>query len=74
MRGQGKTISQLATEARVGRSYFTRILRLAFLSPEIVRMILSGRHPRELTARRIAAETRLSIDWNEHRSMLGLNT
>ena len=32
----GKTMGQLAAEAGVVRSYFTRILRLSFLAPEIV--------------------------------------
>ena len=32
-RGGGKTVTELAADARVGRSYFTRILRLSFLAP-----------------------------------------
>jgi len=35
MRGDGKTMTQLAKDARVTRSYFTRVLRLGFLAPEI---------------------------------------
>ena len=37
MRSSGKTMSQLAAEAGVARSYFTRILCLSFLAPDIVK-------------------------------------
>ena len=38
-----KTITALAAEAGASRSYFTRILRLGFLAPDLVKMILRGR-------------------------------
>jgi hypothetical protein len=64
---------QLAAEAGVVRSYFTRILRLCFLSPDIVKAILRDRHPIELSAKRLANETRLPIAWDEQRTLLGLS-
>jgi Resolvase, N terminal domain len=71
MRSDGKTMTQLAAEAGVVRSYFTRILRLSFLAPEIVKAILRDRHPLELTAKRLANELRLPIAWDEQRALLG---
>ena len=71
MRSDGKTMTQLAAEAGVVRSYFTRILRLSFLAPEIVKAILRDRHPLELTAKRLANEFRLPIAWDEQRALLG---
>jgi hypothetical protein len=71
MRSDGKSMRQLAAEAGVVRSYFTRILRLSFLAPEIVKSILSDRHPIELTAKRLANEFRLPITWDEQRALLG---
>ena len=71
MRSDGKTMTQLAAEAGVVRSYFTRILRLSFLAPEIVKAILRDRHPIELTAKRLANELRLPIAWDEQRALLG---
>jgi hypothetical protein len=73
MRGSGKTMSQLAAEAGVVRSYFTRILRLSFLAPDIVKAILRDRHPIELNAKRLANESRLPIAWDEQRPLLGLS-
>ena len=37
MRGQAQTMGQLALEARVTGSYFTRILRLSFLAPSLTK-------------------------------------
>jgi hypothetical protein len=71
MRSSGKTMGQLAAEAGVVRSYFTRILRLSFLAPDIVKMILRNRHPIELSAKRLANELRLPIAWDEQRALLG---
>ncbi len=72
MRNRGKTISELAGEAGVGGSYFTRILRLSFLAPDVVKTILRDRHPIELTAEKLASDTRLPIVWEEQRARLAI--
>ena len=71
MRNRGKTMAKLAAKAGVGRSYFTRILRLSFLAPDVVKAILRDRHPIELTAKRLANEIRLPIAWEDQRALLG---
>jgi site-specific DNA recombinase len=70
MRNGGKTMRELAADAGVGGSYFTRILRLSFLAPEAVKAILRDRHPIELTAKRLANEIRLPISWDQQRALL----
>ena len=72
MRGDGKTITELAREAGVGRSYFTRILRLSFLAPDITTMILRGRQTFEQTAKQLTGDTRLPVDWHEQRTHYSL--
>jgi hypothetical protein len=52
-------------------SYFTRVLRLTYLAPDITRAILEGRHPRELTAQKLLAHSRLPLSWPEQRRLLG---
>ena len=52
-------------------SYFTRLLRLSFLAPDITQTILQGRHPVDLNARKLMADTRAPIDWQEQRARLG---
>jgi DNA invertase Pin-like site-specific DNA recombinase len=72
MHSRGRTMAELAAEAGVGGSYFTRILRLSFLAPEVVKTILRDRHPLELTAKKLASDTRLPIAWEEQRAQLGI--
>jgi len=42
MRGSGKTIAQLAAEAGVCGPYFSRVLRLSFLAPDVVEAVLTS--------------------------------
>ena len=70
MRNGGRTMVELAAEAGVGSSYFTRILRLSFLTPDITTMILRDRQPIGLTARQLGRDTRLPIAWEGQRAVL----
>ncbi len=51
----------------------SRILRLSFLAPDVVKAILRDRHPIELTAKRLAYRTHLPIAWDEQRALLGID-
>ena len=68
-----RPISEMAKEFGVGSSYFTRMLRLSFLAPNITRAILQGRQPADLTASKLLADTRAPIDWQEQRTRLRFN-
>jgi hypothetical protein len=72
MRSEGKTITQLAQDARVSGSYFTRVLRLSFLAPEILQAILRNRHPIDLSAKRLVNKTRLPVAWDAQHALLGI--
>lgn len=65
------TVPKLAEREGVSQSYITRLLRLAFLAPDMVMAMLEGRQPVELTANQLLADTRLSIAWAEQRQALG---
>jgi len=52
-------------------SYGSRLLRLAFLAPDIVLTIFEGRQPKELSTSRLIAMTDLPLDWVEQRQVLG---
>jgi hypothetical protein len=73
MKGRGNSIREIAEEAGVSRSYFTRILRLTYLAPDIVQAILSGTHPPELTAAKLTAASRLPLTWTQQAELLGFN-
>jgi DNA invertase Pin-like site-specific DNA recombinase len=64
------TLKGIAAEEGVSSSYVTRLLRLAFLAPDIVTAILSGRHPPQLTANRLMDDTRLPLEWKAQRELL----
>jgi len=71
MRGDGKTVGELAEEHGVGSPYFTRILRLGFLAPPIISAILDGRQPIELSAKRLGATADLPKVWSDQTRELG---
>ena len=64
------TLKEIAAEEGVGGPYVSRLVRLAFLAPDIVTAILNGRHPPQLTANRLMDDTRLPLDWRAQRELL----
>jgi hypothetical protein len=61
----------LAKREGVSPSYFTRLLRLSYLAPDITQAILDGRQPRGLTADKLLTHSRLPLAWHEQRIALG---
>ena len=64
------TLKEIAAEEGISSSYVTRLVRLAFLAPDLVTAILNGKHPPQLTAKRLMNDTRLPLDWSEQRELL----
>ncbi len=48
----------------------SRLIRLAFLSPEITEAILDGRQPLGLTAAKLMQVSRLPLEWRAQRQAL----
>lgn len=69
--GSVVSIKNLADKNDVNGSYFTRVLRLAYLAPDIVDAIIAGRQPTGLTATRLVRMHDLPIDWPRQRQHLG---
>jgi hypothetical protein len=65
------TVEEIAKTEGIVASYATRLFRLTLLAPDIVSVILSGKHPPDLTARKLVNDVRLPPDWNEQRRILG---
>lgn len=71
--GHDDSVEGMAARLGVRRDYLAVLLRLSYLSPEIVRAILAGQHPVELTPTRLIALSRgLPHDWAEQKRVLGL--
>ena len=65
------TIEDIAAGEGYGPTYAGRLLRLTSLAPDVVAAILDGRHPPELTANLLMADTRLPLEWSAQRAVLG---
>jgi DNA invertase Pin-like site-specific DNA recombinase len=68
----GVPFAALAKRQGVSPSYFTRLVRLSFLAPDITEAILDGRQPGDLTADKLLAHSRLPLGWHEQRTVLGI--
>jgi site-specific DNA recombinase len=69
--GDGVPFAALAKREGVSPSYFTRLVRLSYLAPDITQAILDGCQPRELTADKLLAHSRLPLAWQDQRTLLG---
>jgi site-specific DNA recombinase len=67
----GVRFAALAKRQGVSPSYFTRLARLSYLAPDITKAILDGCQPRDLTADKLLAHSRLPLAWHEQRTALG---
>ena len=70
----GKARSLAAIAAREGLSvrYVGRLIRLAFLAPEIVESIVEGRQPTTLTAEALTRRIELPLSWCSQRTALNV--
>ena len=73
VKGGGCSLGKTAVGQGVTPSYFTRLLRLTFLAPDITKAILEGRHPPTLTAAKLIKVSRLPLTWPEQRQLLGFD-
>ena len=67
----GTPFAALAKQEGVSPSYFTRLVRLSYLAPDITQAILDGRQPSHLTADKLLAHSRLPLAWQDQRTLLG---
>jgi site-specific DNA recombinase len=67
----GASMSELAEADGASPSYVVRVLRLAYLAPDIVTAILAGKQPLSLTAEKLIRDSRLPLAWEEQRRQLG---
>ena len=72
VQSDGVAFAALAVREGVSRSYFTRVVRLSYLAPDITQAILEEAwQPRDLTAEKLLAHSRLPLAWHDQRTVLG---
>ncbi len=68
---KGGKFGDLAKSEKLHRSYFSQLLRLAYLAPDITTAILDGHQPAGLTATQLIERADLPMSWREQRRTLG---
>ena len=66
--GEMTTLAMIASQERLARNFIQRILRMAFLAPDLKLSILEGRQPAGLTLERFMRRD-LPLDWAEQRAL-----
>ncbi len=67
----GRSLATIAREEGVGSRHIRIRIKLAFLSPDIIKRILADDQPVELTTEQLARHIEFSDDWNEQPRELG---
>jgi site-specific DNA recombinase len=67
----GGKFGDLAKREKLHRSYFSQLLRLAYLAPDITTAIIDGHQPTGLTATQLIERADLPMGWAEQRRILG---
>ena len=68
------TVPAIASKERLTIGYLSRLLRLPSLAPDIVTAIINGKHPPELSAKRLMRlALKIPTDWAEQRKLLGFH-
>ena len=69
--GDVSSLDELAAREGQDRRYVRRILRLAFLPPDLTEAFLEGTQPPHLTVSELI-EADLPLEWSEQRRLLGV--
>lgn len=67
------TVSAIADREELTRSYVTRVLRLAFLSPDVLKSLLDGKAPAHLTTDRLTATDAAPARWEDQCKMFSIS-
>jgi hypothetical protein len=69
--GRIATLEELSALTRQDRGEVRRVLRLAFMAPDIQKAILTGHQPKSLTLRAVTS-AEISPIWSEQRAFIGV--
>ena len=70
--GEVKSLTAIATREGLDYRFVGKIIRLAFLAPEIVEAIAEGRQPPEFSTELLTKRIRLPLDWSDQRRLLNI--
>jgi len=70
--GKARSLAAIAARERLAVRYVGRLIRLAFLAPEIVESIVEGRQPTTLTTEALTRRIELPLSWCSQRTALNV--
>jgi site-specific DNA recombinase len=70
--GQARSLAAIAARDGLAVRYVGRLIRLAFLAPDIVESIVEGRQPTTLTAEALTRRIELPLSWCAQRTALNV--
>jgi hypothetical protein len=68
--GRARSLQAIADREGITESYVRRLIPLAFLAPGIIKAILEGEQPIDLSVARLTGAIKLPLDWNEQQRLL----
>jgi site-specific DNA recombinase len=70
--GRAQSVAEIAERDGVADRYVRRLMRRAFLAPEIVEAIVAGKQPPQLTAEALAERIDLPVLWTAQAQAVGI--
>jgi hypothetical protein len=70
--GRAPSIASIAVREGIAVRYVSRLIRLAFLAPDIVESIVDGRQPSDLTAQTLTRRIAIPLDWRLQKTALDI--
>ena len=70
--GEAKSLREIAAREGVTHRFVGKIIRLAFLAPEILEGIAEGSQPPELSTELLTKHLDLPLDWDDQKRLLGI--
>ena len=70
---RGGSFLEVAARLGCGREYLADLLRTSYLAPSIIKAILEGRQPSDLSRKQVMQTNRIPLDWRGQESMFGFS-
>ncbi|MBN1546459.1 MAG: recombinase family protein [Syntrophaceae bacterium] len=68
--GRVKNMSEIVSREGLDKSYVSRVITLAFLAPDIVENIVTGRQPADLSVEKLLRKIDLPLAWENQHQLL----
>ena len=70
--GKASSLAEIAAREGLAVRYVGRLIRLAFLAPDIVESIVEGRQPTSLTAEALTRHIEMPLEWRSQKTALNI--